>query len=437
MADTTLRLRYPTGATLYTQVENEAGQVWDGSDYAPFATASWASYATATPEDPAGSGRYAAQFPISSPAGSYSWTMFQRLGASPAAGDTEVGTGSDYWYGTTFGADIPSNPSPIDLITSTYANQVLTAGGVTLTGPQAAILPNLITSASREIARYCNRLFPLTTYTEILTPEGGRQDRGEPASAKLSAFPVQSVTSVMCGRSGVLTIKNTDTATNQFAQVAFAVTGDVEYLDLAYTGLTLSRTASGVTAADTVTFAANVTLAALATAINAIGGGWSATVQASYGLYPSASLVGVREPKNALSNGARLDLFTQPASSYDVDRQAGILRCYGNGWGSGLGGFGGGYGDVWGDSLDGVGGYGGTLGWGQYQCTYTAGWSSIPEQLQLVCAEAVKIMFARLDGDPSLKSESADKYTWAAKDSLANLSEDSMRTLMYYKSWSV
>jgi hypothetical protein len=103
MPDTTLRLRYPSGATLDTQIENEAGEVWNGTAYVPFATASWAAYATATPEGPAGSGRFAAQFPISSPAGNYAWTMFQRLGGAPAAGDTVVGTGSGYWDGTTFG----------------------------------------------------------------------------------------------------------------------------------------------------------------------------------------------------------------------------------------------------------------------------------------------------------------------------------------------
>jgi hypothetical protein len=309
---------------------------------------------------------------------------------------------------------------------------------VTLNNAQAAILPTLITAASREIQRFCGRLFPLTTYSEILTPEGGRQDRGEPASAKLSAFPVQSVASVLTGRSGVLTIKNTDTTTNQFAQVSFSVTGDVEYFDLTYTGLTLSRTASGVTTTSTVTFAANVTLAALAAAINALGNGWSAAVQSSYGLWPSASLVGVREPKNALSNGACLDLFTQPATSYDVDRAAGILRCYGwGGGGAGGFGFGGGFGDPWGGAFDGMGGYGGALGWGQYQCTYTAGWATIPENLQQIAAEVVKGMFARLSIDPALKSETADKYTWAARDSMANLTDDQMRALNYYRDWKV
>jgi len=324
-------------------------------------------------------------------------------------------------------------PDEIDLISGSYATLVLLAGGVTLNAAQSAILAKLITAASREIIRYCNRKFALSTYTEIVTPEGTRQDRGEPASAKLSAFPVQNVVSVLTGRSGVLTIRNGDTATNQFAQVSFVTTGDVEYLDLVYTGLSLKRMASGVTSTVSLAFSSYVTLGALATAINSLGNGWNATVQASCEKFPSASLVGVREPKDALSNGAVLDLFTQAATSYDINRSTGILRCYG-GTGNGYGGFGG---DPWNNAWDGIGGWGGgSWGWGQLRVEYQAGWSVIPENLQQVCAEVVKGIYARLDVDPSLKSETLGKYTWAARDTISTLPDWAQSTLGYYKEWS-
>lgn len=325
-----------------------------------------------------------------------------------------------------------SDPDPIDLATGSYVSQVLLAGGVTLNTAQAAILGKLITAASREIIRYCNRKFGLATYTEIVPPEGTRQDRGEPASAKLSAFPVQSVASVLTGRSGVLTVKNGDTSTNQFATVAFTISGDVEYHDLTYVGLSLSRTASGATTAVSLAFSSYVTLESLSAAINSLGNGWSATVQSSYEKFPSASLVGVREPKDALSNGATLDMFTKAASGYDIERATGIVRC-----GLGGGGFGGWGGDPWNNAWDGLGGCGGSWGWGQLRVEYTAGWSVIPENLQQVCAEVVKGMYARLDGDPSLKSETADKYSWTAKDAVTNLPEWATSVLGYYKDWSV
>lgn len=102
MSDTTLRLRYPTGATLYTQIEGGAG-VWNGTAFVTFANAGWASYATATPETPDSSGRYVCQFPLASPAGNYSWAMYLREGDVAAIGDVCVGTGGGFWDGTTFG----------------------------------------------------------------------------------------------------------------------------------------------------------------------------------------------------------------------------------------------------------------------------------------------------------------------------------------------
>jgi hypothetical protein len=102
MSDTTLRLRYPTNANLYTQIEGGAG-IWNGSAYVTFANADWTTYATATPETPPGSGRYVCQFPTSSAAGNYSWAIYLRAGATAAVGDAPIGSGSGYWDGTTFG----------------------------------------------------------------------------------------------------------------------------------------------------------------------------------------------------------------------------------------------------------------------------------------------------------------------------------------------
>lgn len=440
MPDTTIVANsLPTGWTVYTQIKDAGGNVYNGTAYVAYSVGNWSSYATATPETPAASGTYVCPMPPTSPAGYYTWTLYRQLGGSPASTDPNVSQPAPliFWNGSEFSTAPVANPSPLDLITSQYATQVLAAGGVTLTGSQSAILPTLITAASREIIRYCSRQFALTTYVDILTPEGTRQDRGEPASAKLSAFPVQSVTSVLTNRSTVLTIRNTATTTNQFASVSFTMTGDVEYFDLTYTGITLSRTASGVATTTTLTFASYVTLGSLATAINALGNGWNATVQSGYTLYPSASLVGAREPKNALSSGACLDLFTTPATSYDIDRASGIMRCYGGQAGSGFGGFYGAFGDPAFAAMDGMGGYGGAWGWGQYQLTYTAGWATIPEQLQQVCAEVVKGMYARLSIDPSLKSETLGKYTWAARDTISTLPDWAQSTLGYYRSWSV
>src|SRR6476646_8495657 len=101
----------------------------------------------------------------------------------------------------------PIVSSPIDLATGAYVTSVLAAGGVTLSGEQSAILTSLITAASREIIRFCgNRPFAQQAFCETVVPEGNRQDRGEPATARLARFPVVSVTRCATGRTPALRI---------------------------------------------------------------------------------------------------------------------------------------------------------------------------------------------------------------------------------------
>jgi hypothetical protein len=331
-----------------------------------------------------------------------------------------------------------ADPSPIDLITGTYSTAALAAAGITLTAAQVAIQGTLITAASREFLRYCGRPFALQTFDEIVSPAGGREDRGEPASAKLSYFPVATVSRCNTGRSTVLTIVNTNMSTNQFATVAFVTSGDVEYLDLSYTGLVLTRVASGVTTTTPLPFASYATIAALAAAINALGSGWVATVAGgtpSPGLYAPTELVGAREPKNAFSPGAALDVFTTPASSYSIDRRTGIASFYGDasGWAGVLSD------PSFGPSADGFGCYGAGAAWGnaQYRVTYQAGFQTIPESIQQACAELVKLSYERLNVDGAIASESADGYSYAVRQALAVLPAEQLRVLDLYKDWGV
>lgn len=336
---------------------------------------------------------------------------------------------------------IPLGPAPnaYDLCTSAFVQQSLAAGGLTLSPAQLRVVPSLITAASKEIVRFCGRLFVPKTFDEIVTPEGARQDRGEPASAKLQAFPILDLSRVETGRTTALSIRNTDAITNQVATVQFAVTGDVEYLDLAYTGIVLKQIASGVTTSTTLTFAACPTVRSLSDAINAVGRGWSSTIPSAgtapdLGLFPSTDLVGVREPKGAFSPGAGLDLFTRPASDYDIDRASGIMRVYCGGLGASWGG----WADPFGDSWDGLGDYGGgTLGWNQYRVRYTAGFSTVPHDVRRVCVELVKYSLERLATDLTLKSENAKDYSYAVRDSWPMLTDEAAGVLMLYRDWKV
>lgn len=321
-----------------------------------------------------------------------------------------------------------ASPDPIDLITGSYSTSVLSAGGITLTAAQAAVQASLITAASREIIRYCgNRAFALASYVEVVSPEGSRLDRGEPATAKLSRFPVVSITRCATGRTPALTVLNTSAA-NQEATVTFDCGGDPEFDNLVPKGLTLARTASGTQTSATVSWTTTTpytTIVAVADSINALGGGWSATTNTGgrpdLSLLPAAYLAGVREPGGALATaGVSLDVFATPYRDYTIERSTGILRCLGLDW-PGFRGF-----DDWGERA-------GAFGWPQVEVRYTAGFATVPESLQVCCAEVVQLMYARLAQDPSLKSETAGNYAWVARDALSNLSDASRFTLDYYK----
>jgi hypothetical protein len=107
MPDTKLRLPLGvTGWTVYTRLKDESGQIWNSttSAYVAYVLANIANFKLATPETPAGSGDYEATMPAGSAAGNYSWSHYRLIGSNPAASDPLLGSGGDYWNGTTFGA---------------------------------------------------------------------------------------------------------------------------------------------------------------------------------------------------------------------------------------------------------------------------------------------------------------------------------------------
>jgi hypothetical protein len=331
----------------------------------------------------------------------------------------------------------PGNPD-VDLATISFVTAVLAAGNVTPTTAQAGVMPALITAASREMLRFMGRRIVAHDCVEIVGPEGGRFDRGEPATAKLRGFPIAGVNSVMTGRVTALTVRNTASSTNQVATVALITTGDAEQGDLVSVGLALRRVASGVTTTDRLYFAEHPTMNALAAAIAGLSGGWTATVQGAnstpnLGLWSPLDLVGARTPKDALHGGASLDVFATPASDCDVDPSTGIVRFHGGC----SGGFG--RGSDYGFEDFGSGGWG--FGAGQYRVSYRSGWETVPEQLQMVVAEVVRMMFTRLKTNTEFKSQSGssgdENWSWTIREMIPTMPEWAMQTLMLYKDWSI
>jgi hypothetical protein len=220
-------------------------------------------------------------------------------------------------------------------------------------------LDNLVSAVSQAVENYCGREFDAQQFDELY--RGQRKAR-----LLLDHYPIISVERVAYGPNTVLSITNTSAA-NQRATVKVTATG-----------LTLTRVASGVVSTDTsVTWAGNVTLAAVATAVNALGNGWSATVaDTAYSNRASADLRAIQGALNAKDMPAELQMHLFEVGDFQVLAEEGALvRCSWHG------------------------------GAGYWRIIYTAGYASVPEDVQEACAQWVATLFWQTKRDPGLASE--------------------------------
>jgi hypothetical protein len=254
-----------------------------------------------------------------------------------------------------------------DLITNARARINLPSA---VSGDDTAI-NTLITAASRAIQRYCRRDFASTSYDELYHGSGQ-------ANLLLRQYPVISVQAVRYRPATVLTVINSNLSLNQQARIS--VTG---------TGLTLVRTASGVATTNNLTFAANVTLSALASAVTALGNGWIAQVIADFGSWSSADLRGPQGALPAWGQVAELKLHTAELAGYQLDERRGWLLHPG----------------CW------------PVGRQQYRIQYTAGYATVPEDVQEACAELTATWFLQRGRDLSLlREDTAGTYRFEAAD---------------------
>lgn len=253
----------------------------------------------------------------------------------------------------------------------------------TATSADDATINTLIAAASGAIQRYCRRDFAAIAHDELYNGSGDGR-------LVLRQYPVVSVQSVRYRPVTVLKVTNSNTSLNQQARVS-----------VTSTGLTLVRTASGVATTVTLSFASNATLTALATAITALGNGWSAQVVGDYGAWPAADLRGPQGALTAWGQFAELKMHTLELAGYQIDERRGwLLRAIP-------------YTDpellhpedlIWPVGVD------------NFRVQYTAGYATIPEDVQEACAELVATWFAQRGRDLSLHTEdTAGTYRYQAE----------------------
>ncbi len=245
----------------------------------------------------------------------------------------------------------------------------------------------LIGACSDAIVKYTRRDFFVRAYDELYSGDGERR-------LMLRQYPLLSVESVRYRPVTVLEVINNDQATNQQARVT--VTKD---------GLQLVRVASGVRFVDTsITWASYPTLQQVASAITALGNGWSAQVvgdaggpgqRGDYGLWPAGDLYVPQSYGTGLSSQgaltcrgqfAELKLHTYELAGYQWDPRGWLLRAIP-------------YTDpellhpedlVW------------PVGINNFRVQYTAGYPTVPEAVQEACATWVAELFAQTQRDPAL-----------------------------------
>ena len=94
-----LQTDFLSGQTVYFQVRNSVGKIWNGSSFVTYVTANVNLYAIAATEQGTASGYYAANMPAVI-AGVYNIVAKQQAGGSPAETDFTVGTGIVEWDGS-------------------------------------------------------------------------------------------------------------------------------------------------------------------------------------------------------------------------------------------------------------------------------------------------------------------------------------------------
>ncbi len=255
------------------------------------------------------------------------------------------------------------------------------------TSSDYSTISTLITAVSKVIQRICDREFSILAYDEFYNGDGQRR-------LMLRRYPILSVQSVRYRPVTVLKIINHLVNTPQ---------ARVEVLN---TGLRLTTVTSGVANQLTggLDWVTNPTLLALQNAVNAAGSGWSAAGQ-GYDAWPSADLYcpnGISPASGgpiptgqgaltAAGQYAELKLHTYELAGWQMDqRQGWLLRAIP-------------YTDpellhpedmIW------------PTGINNFRVQYTAGYLTVPEDVQEACAEWVAALFWQTRRDPGLANES-------------------------------
>jgi hypothetical protein len=289
--------------------------------------------------------------------------------------------------------------APPDLVALPYAAQLLAQ--LTLSEAQFEAIPTLVSASSDAIRSWCARRFDQGSVIEEVPVE---QD----GTIRLARPPINFIQRIQAVPQAALMVSNT--SANE-AWIYLTTTGDLGG-GLTITGLMLNAVAGGVLTSTPVAYGINETINSLASAILAVGSGWTATADSVLGLYPVAEIMdGVASkgatPGDQPDGGAVFHVYSQDVTNGDFHpddgQRTGIVF---------VGRLVGSVGPKWGPGWEEM--FGSAAG--SYQTkvkvTYNGGYASIPREVQLATVELCKAQLNRLGTDLILKSEHAKDYSY-------------------------
>ncbi len=335
---------------------------------------------------------------------------------------TTAGLTSAVWEGRVKILATPGSTtfSPPDLATYDYVEAILT--DLSLTDGQRDNIPYLVSAASQVIRRYCNdRFFTLSSFTESypVALDG---------FVRLYQVPVNQVTRVQGQPQLALTVANTSSSV-QYAYMAGTYTGQYNGYALnaqTLTGVVLTWAVNGVVSTSTITFTSNETIATLAGLINAVGSGWTATADSVLGLWPVTELDGLNVSQgcgqsSTPGGGATYNVLTDIVNAqFPANFQATGMIWTGTGYSNS-------YAARWGPGGDSMFGYYNQPSLGKVKVTYSAGFTTIPPDIQFQTAMIVKWKLQLGIQDLLLKSEKAADYSYTLLDTMIHSIPDSIR----------
>lgn len=237
-------------------------------------------------------------------------------------------------------------------------------------GTDDTLLESIIEAVSDEVHTYLDRIIPSQSYTETQFVERGTIFLKQPDVSAVTMLGLDSEAGLEVKYSGSDTharVDVTETAVRTISRV----------------GATSTTT--------TTTFAAQVTTAAMATTINALSG-WTATVKNSR---PSAYLI-QNGARNAKDITVTLEVWKDTTLNYEVDYKAGIIKLV-----------------EYPGFQDYGAGYPGHPQFGRAWIEYTAGYSSVPDDVEEWAYRMIARHYLQKGDDPALQSESLGEYSYS------------------------